>query len=98
MNLRSRLAKVEATVRGMVGRVPWFSLAVWRREEREGVPIEEQERRRLAAYPEHAAEIRHYHKLWRKRRAELDAVPDDVDTMGLGPEQDDGGLSDGSIR
>jgi len=88
MNLRARLAKIEAKAK-TVGGNGWFSLKTWLREEKAGVPIEEQERRRLAAYPEHAGEIRRYHALWRRRRAELDAVPDDVDTMG--PEQDDGG-------
>lgn len=89
VNLRSRLAKIETAVRAAVGRVPWFSLKTWLREEKAGVPIEEQERRRLAEHPEHAGEIRRYHALWRRRQAELDAVEDFGDTMG--PETDDDG-------
>lgn len=97
MNLKGRLLRAEATVRGAMGRFPWFDLEVWKREECEGLSLDEMEARRLAEFPEHAGEIRRYHALWRRRLAELDAVPDDVDTMG--PEaNDDGGLSDGSIR
>ncbi|HHX43142.1 MAG TPA: hypothetical protein GX714_04030 [Chloroflexi bacterium] len=97
MNLKGRLLRAEATVRGAMGRFPWFDLEVWKREECEGLSLDEMEARRLAEYPEHAGEIRRYHALWRKRRAETDGVSDDVDTME-GETNDDGGDDDGQVR
>ena len=46
-----------------------------------GLSLDEMEARRLATVSGACGEIRRYHALWRKRRAETDGVSDDVDTM-----------------
>ena len=57
MSLKARLDRLEAKAGANQPR-KWLDLEMWKREAREGVSVNEQERRRLAEYPEHAQAIR----------------------------------------
>ncbi len=75
--IRRRLQALEAR-RGQARR-PWFDIAVWKAERAEGVSLAEQERRRLAECPAAAREILGCFATWRQRRADLDALLEELE-------------------
>lgn len=61
---------------------PWFDLATWKAETMAGVPLAEQEARRIAEHPERAEEIRAAFTAWKERRAEVAALAELDDMAG----------------
>jgi len=80
MNLRARLAAVEAKVFGGAPGGMTFDTRTWLRERAEGISLEEQERRRVAEYPTQAAEIHEIYRGVAERRARMQAAIRDWET------------------
>jgi hypothetical protein len=73
MTIINRLEALEANA-GTTGPGAWFDLAVWRQEQAAGVPLDEQERRRLVEYPAHVEAIRDHYAKARYRLTSLTAL------------------------
>jgi hypothetical protein len=84
MNLKARLAAVEAKVFGGAPGGMTFDIGTWLRERAEGISLEERERRRVAEYPAQAAQIARIFRLVGERRARMQASIRDWRTWAPG--------------
>ena len=70
MSVRRRIEALEYQMSRAAGE--WFDLEIWKAEHAAGVSLDEQERRRLAEYPQHAEQIRAFFSRIRARMAALE--------------------------